>query len=73
MFSIQVLVRSLSSLITICCCTRLVFRSFLVFPLRLTIPGRGEFIKQVGFNMTYNNRPVYTNQETAERIFFERK
>ena len=48
----------------------ILFRSFLVFPLRLTIPGIGEFRKEIGSNKNYNGRPVYTHIEGKEIIFY---
>ena len=48
-----------------------VFRSFLLFPLSLNIPGKGLFRKLIGENKTYNHRPVYNHIETGEVIFFK--
>ena len=45
-------------------------RSFLVFPLSLTIPGKGQFRKLLEPDQTYSGRPVYNHTETGERIFF---
>ena len=45
-------------------------RSFLLFPLSLTIPGKGRYRKLLGFNKTCSGRPVYNHTETGERIFF---
>ena len=47
------------------------FRSFLLFPLSLNIPGKGLFRKLIGESKTYNDRPVYNRNETAEVIFFK--
>ena len=47
------------------------FRSFLLFPLSLNIPGKGLFRKLIGENKTYNDRPVYNHTETGEVIFFK--
>ena len=47
------------------------FRSFLLFPLSLNIPGKGLFRKLVGENKTYNGRPVYNHTQTGEVIFFK--
>ena len=47
------------------------FRSFLLFPLSLNIPGKGLFRKLIGENKTYNDRPVYNRNETGEVIFFK--
>ena len=47
------------------------FRSFLLFPLSLNIPGKGLFRKLIGENKTYNKRPVYKHPETGEVIFFK--
>ena len=47
------------------------FRSFLVFPLSLNIPGKGLFRKLIGENKTY--RPVYNQTETGELIFYKGK
>ena len=46
-------------------------RSFLVFPLSLTIPGKGEFRKMMGPKptVTPNGRPVYNHTETGQKIF----
>ena len=46
-------------------------RSFLVFPLTLTLPGKGEFKKMIGPNKTYSGRPLYNESQTGEIIFFE--
>ena len=46
-------------------------RSFLVFPLTLTLPGKGEFRKMIGPNKTYSGRPLYNKTQTGEVIFFE--
>ena len=46
-------------------------RSFLVFPLTLTLPGKGEFRKMIGPDKTYSGRPVYNNTQTGEKIFFK--
>ena len=43
-----------------------------MFPLSLTIPGKGQFRKMVGFKM-FSGRPVYNHTETGERIFFKGK
>ena len=45
-------------------------RSFVVFPLSLTLPGKGEFKKIIGKDKTYSGRPVYNHTETGELIFF---
>ena len=45
-------------------------RSFLVFPLSLTLPGKGKYRKLIGTNTTYSGRPVYNHTETGEMIFF---
>jgi len=50
---------------------RKMFRSFLLFPLSLNIPGKGLFRKLIGENKTYNHRPVYNRNETGEVIFFK--
>ena len=47
------------------------FRSFLLFPLSLNIPGKGLFRKLIGENKTYNDRPVYNHTQTGEVIFFK--
>ena len=47
------------------------FRSFLLFPLTLNIPGKGLFRKLIGENKTYNDRPVYNHTQTGEVIFFK--
>ena len=47
------------------------FRSFLLFPLSLNIPGKGLFRKLIGENKTYNGRPVYNHTQTGEVIFFK--
>ena len=47
------------------------FRSFLLFPLSLNIPGKGLFRKLIGENKTYNDRPVYNRTQTGEVIFFK--
>ena len=47
------------------------FRSFLLFPLSLNIPGKGLFRKLIGENKTYNERPVYNHTQTGEVIFFK--
>ena len=47
------------------------FRSFLVFPLSLNIPGKGLFRKLIGENKTYH--PVYNQTETGEVIFYKGK
>ena len=49
----------------------MIFRSFLLFPFSLNIPGKGLFRKLIGENKTYNDRPVYTNTQTGEVIFFK--
>ena len=49
------------------------FRSFLLFPLSLNIPGKGLFRKLIGENKTYNDRPVYNHTQTEEVIFFKGK
>ena len=49
------------------------FRSFLLFPLSLNIPGKGFFRKLIGKNKTFNDRPVYNHIETGEVIFFKGK
>ena len=46
-------------------------RSFLVFPLSLTLPGKGKYRKMIGTNTTYSGRPVYNYTETGELIFFK--
>ena len=46
-------------------------RSFLVFPLTLTLPGKGEFRKMIGPNKTYSGRPLYNKTQTVEIIFFD--
>merc|ERR1719208_798263 len=46
-------------------------RSFLVFPLTLTLPGKGEFRKMIGPNKTFSGRPLYNRTQTGEIIFFE--
>ena len=40
-----------------------------MFPLSLTIPGKGEFRKLIGQDKTYNDRPIYNNTE-GEIIFY---
>ena len=45
-------------------------RSFVVFPLSLTLPGKGVFRKLIGANTTYSGRPVYSHSDTGEMIFF---
>ena len=47
------------------------FRSFLLFPLSLNIPGRGLFRKLIGENKVYNGRPVYNHSETGDVIFYK--
>ena len=47
------------------------FRSFLLFPLSLNIPGKGLFRKLIGENKIYNGRPVYKHSETEDFIFFK--
>ena len=47
------------------------FRSFLLYPLSLNIPGKGLFRKLIGENETY--RPVYNQTETGEVIFYKGK
>ena len=47
------------------------FRSFLLFPLSLNIPGKGLFRKLIGENKTYNERPVYNHTETGDIIFYK--
>ena len=49
------------------------FRSFLLLPLSLNIPGKGLFRKLIGENKTYNKRAVYNHTETGELIFFKGK
>ena len=49
----------------------MLFRSFLLFPLSLNIPGKGLFRKLIGENKTYNDRPVYNHTQTGEVIFFK--
>ena len=44
-------------------------RSFLVFPLTLTLPGKGEFRKMIGPDKTYSGRPLYN--KTGEILFFK--
>ena len=41
-----------------------------MFPLSLTLPGKGEFKKIIGKDKTYSGRPVYNHTETGELIFF---
>ena len=47
------------------------FRSFLLFPLSLNIPGKGLFRKLIGENKIYNGRPVYKHSDTEDFIFFK--
>ena len=47
------------------------FRSFLLFPLSLNIPGIGLFRKLICENKIYNGRPVYKHSETGDYIFFK--
>ena len=48
-------------------------RSFLVLPLSLSLPGKGEFRKLFGQNKTVNVRPVYKHTDTGEKIQFKSK
>ena len=41
-----------------------------MFPLSLTIPGKGQFRKLLEPDQTYSGRPVYNHTETGEIIFF---
>ena len=47
------------------------FRSFLLFPLSLNVPGIGLFRKLICENKIYNGRPVYKHSETGDFIFFK--
>ena len=47
------------------------FRSFLLFPLSLNIPGIGLFRKLICENKIYNGRRVYKHSETGDFIFFK--
>ena len=44
------------------------FRSFLLFPLSLNIPG---IRKLIGENKIYNGRRVFKHSETGDFIFFK--
>ena len=47
------------------------FRSFLLFPQSLNMPGKGLFRKLIGENKTFNDRPVYNQIQTGDVIFFK--